>query len=684
MQFPYSYFEDEVREGFYIPSMIKCAWAAQLEVLEDITIVCQKYNIPYYAVSGTLLGAVRHGGFIPWDDDTDICMTRPDFDRFMAVAEKELPKGYFVLEIHHEKEWDEMFARVVNSKSIHFDQPFLEKFHGFPFVAGVDIFPLDYLAPDENELQLLTSLVDPIVMCAGTIDTEHIDASTMEEQIREIEELCNVKIDRSKSIKNELFCLATKLCSMYREQEADKLGMTPDWVEKPKMRWPKEYYDEVVFLPYEVTGIAVPIGYDEILRGIYGEYMRIAYDGGLHDYPFYRGQEEVLYKKGNPFPKRYRFHIEDFGEKGCNVADTLMQIKNRAKNSRESAKRKEVVFLPYKASTWDALESVWKAAMEEPDCDVYVIPIPYYDKNWDGTAKDMHYEGNLFPDYVPITGYDQFDFEKHHPDMIYIQFPHDRYHYVISVAPSFYAEKLINYTDQLIYIPYFVVDEIESWNEKALENAKAFINVPGVFYADKVIVQSENMRQVYIDTLTEFAGEDTRKIWEDKISGIGSPKVDQVVDQIVDRKKASLPVPAEWREMIRKPDGSVKKVILYHNSVSTLVQYQEQLIEKIEDTFRIFKEKQEEVLLLWRPNPFMEDSISQTHPQLWEKYQESVCRFMEEKWGIYDDMADSSLAVAFCDAYYGDAGYEMNLCRKEGKPVMWQNVNIINGIEKNE
>ena len=65
--------------------------------------------------------------------------------------------------------------------------------------------------------------------------------------------------------------------------------------------------------------------------------------------------------------------------------------------------RREMVFLPYKASMWDSLESVWKAADADPECDAYVIPIPYFDRNADGTVKEMHYEGDLFPDYVPVT-----------------------------------------------------------------------------------------------------------------------------------------------------------------------------------------------------------------------------------------------------------------------------------------
>ena len=86
MEFPESYFEDEVREGFFIPSMMKRCWAAQLQVLEDVDKLCEKYNIKYYGDCGTLIGAVRHGGYIPWDDDMDIAMLREDYECFLEHA----------------------------------------------------------------------------------------------------------------------------------------------------------------------------------------------------------------------------------------------------------------------------------------------------------------------------------------------------------------------------------------------------------------------------------------------------------------------------------------------------------------------------------------------------------------------------------------------------------------------
>ena len=155
MTFPDSYFEDEVREGFFVTSMMKRCWAAQLQVLEDVDALCQKYNIKYYGDCGTLIGAVRHGGFIPWDDDLDICMLREDYELFLKHMH-ELPEYYSILNWRETDDWIEAYARIINTDRIRFDDEFMEYFHGFPYSAGLDIFVLDYMYEDpdlEEELE---------------------------------------------------------------------------------------------------------------------------------------------------------------------------------------------------------------------------------------------------------------------------------------------------------------------------------------------------------------------------------------------------------------------------------------------------------------------------------------------------------------------------------------------------
>ena len=153
IDFPQGYFEDEVRDGFYVNGLMKKCWAAQIEVLSDIATICTKYNIKWYADCGTLLGAVRHGGFIPWDDDLDICMFREDYIRFLSVAENELKSIYSNYRIHnfHNEDFWEMISRVDNATSIEYSKEHLAKFHGYPFRAGVDIFPLDYMCENRAE-----------------------------------------------------------------------------------------------------------------------------------------------------------------------------------------------------------------------------------------------------------------------------------------------------------------------------------------------------------------------------------------------------------------------------------------------------------------------------------------------------------------------------------------------------
>ena len=145
----------------------------------------------------------------------------------------------------------------------------------------------------------------------------------------------------------------------------------------------------------------------------------------------------------------------------------------------------------------------------------------------------MHYEGDQYPAYVLVTKYDEYDFEAHHPDMIYIHNPYDDLNFVTSVPPFFFSENLKKYTDKLVYIPYFTLEEIKPDEDERIEGMKHFVTTSGVFNADKVIVQSEDMKQVYIKVLLEATNnnsEAARKYWDDKILGLGSPKIDKALN----------------------------------------------------------------------------------------------------------------------------------------------------------
>ncbi len=322
---------------------------------------------------------------------------------------------------------------------------------------------------------------------------------------------------------------------------------------------------------------------------------------------------------------------------------------------QEVPDRLEAVFLPYKASMWDSLESIWKAAGEDGDCDTYVIPIPYYDRNPDGSFREEHYEGKLFPKDVPITHYNEYDFEIRLPDVIFIHNPYDGGNYVTSVHPYFYSKNLKNFTNKLVYVPYFVLN-----GEGIDEN---FATPTAVLYADYIIAQTERERQDYIRYCSRLYPQGQ---FEKKVLALGSPKIDKV--RSVNRD--NVEVPGEWLE---RTEG--KKVILYNTSLNGLLKAGDAYLNKMQDVFTVFHNR-EDAVLLWRPHPLMESTLLSMRPELYAEYMRLKEWFQAEEIGIYDDTTDMYPAIGLSDAYYGDWSSLVWLYRETGKPVMVQDVEV--------
>lgn len=360
-----------------------------------------------------------------------------------------------------------------------------------------------------------------------------------------------------------------------------------------------------------------------------------------------------------------------------NLKKQLLRIENSIKN--DAPIRKEVAFFPYKASMWDSLESVYLAAKEDPDCDAYCVPIPYYDRNPDGSLGQMHYEGLEYPKNIEVIDWQTYNFEERRPDAIYIHNPYDDWNLVTYVHPRYFSANLKKYTDKLVYIPYFVSQEIEPDDQASIDGMKHFCFLPGIINADKVIVQSEKMKQIYVNEFLKAAqqrglsGKHLDKNYlNEKFLGLGSPKFDKVNNT----KKEDLEIPEEWLKIIEKPDGSWKKIIFYNTSIAALLEHNEKMLEKMKDVFQTFKENQDEVALLWRPHPLIKTTVSAMRPQLWMEYEKIVNQYKEAGWGIYDDSSDMDRAVVLSDGYYGDGSSVVQVYQETGKPVMIQNVDI--------
>lgn len=600
IDFPFEFFEDEVREGFYVSGFMKRAWAAQMEVLMLIDSICKKHNISWYADFGTLLGAVRHKGYIPWDDDIDISMLRPDYERFLSIVEEELPEGFILKSMYKEEVTYELFIRIVNTEYYCNSSKVGNSFHDFCFPVGVDIFPFDYVSDNDEREEARYSVLNVI---SGAIHaTEQNKDIDYEALITEVEQICEVAIDRSCPIKQQLYICMDQIAKIFGPEESSYVTSIPYYIKNRNYKCDKESFQKVIGLPFENITINAPIDYDDVLKCEYGDYMVVVKSGGDHNYPFYKKMEtainiknrfyyefnpvhlqnenrannQTLIEKINKFIATvYKVHtvLNEKKDSASNemVGGLLLSVQQAAINigtmieirkgentpevklleeyceliyqiyrSCEAEKisdgllekamvvvgdfkklvsampesYKEVVFLTYKGRYWDAYEKKYNECVEK-GINVRVIQVPYYEVKMDGTFGEMHYNAEGYPEYITLTDYDTYDFEKQHPDAIYIQTPYDECNRVMSVPPFFYSSNIKQYTDELIYIPFFIMDEIT--NEKYEQTMEYFCTVPGVVHSDKCIVQSEDMRQAYIEHLTKMSGDEYRSIWEKKI-----------------------------------------------------------------------------------------------------------------------------------------------------------------------
>lgn len=337
----------------------------------------------------------------------------------------------------------------------------------------------------------------------------------------------------------------------------------------------------------------------------------------------------------------------------CELCCKLLQMVVKELQYEKEVK-KEILFLPYKASMWDSLESIWLAAREDESCDVYVMPIPYCDRNPNGAAANWYCESGLFPGYVPLVDYRHYDIAERRPDVIYIHNPYDGCNLVTSVDSHYYSHELKKHTAMLVYVPYFISGK--EWPE-------AHVQLACYQYMDKMIVPREDMRiraeqgQLLDSCLSDYIPAKT-------LVPLGSPKADRVFFCEKNKK-----IPVAWKKNIRG-----KKVILYNISLSSVLRFGEKALQKMKYIFDCFVGKTD-VVLLWRPHPLMEATLKSMRPELYREYKILETEFINKRIGILDNTPDITMAVAIADAYLGEASSSViHLFGIAGKPLFFTNI----------
>lgn len=806
MDIPIDYLRDEVRSGFYIPTAVKQAWSAQLMVLSEIDRICKKYDITYFAEWGTFLGTVRHGGYIPWDDDMDISMKRKDYIRFREVADKELPDGFAIHDYDRKDDHWLFLSRVVNTNRMCFDDDHLEKYNNFPYIAPVDIFVLDYLYADEEKEKERCEEIKYILAVADAIVEGNMPPNLKELELRKLENKYKVTIDRKLGAVDtgrRLYRIAEEQMARTREEESDRIGQIFPWVLKGSRGLPKRYYESTVRLPFEMIEMPVPAYYHKVLSNRYGNYFEVrkVWDG--HDYPYFEGQKknlqavaeftlpEFVYNAGllrtpaTELSKEGSFrnlvsecakemkamldaiYIEaeagnyetvadlltqcqqlaiDLGTltesvKGENNASTTLVVghleklceclyavyetftdengldssllKDRLNNlkhisegvldviRKEIITKRDILFITSGVRQWKGLESVCRDivsdSMKETDkpislncnsddsdnnaannnaVDICVMPVPMLKKNIYGQVTmsndeildALDYEQYIeyfsrpecadYAENINLVAWNTYSLELHHPDVIYIQELYDSENPCMTIPPQFYAKNLQKYTGSLIYVQALKTAEFGLEDPLDMYNMKHYVTAPAVICADKVIVQSDNIRNNYIEKLTSFAGEETRDIWEAKL--------------VVEAGEVAT-------ESIQgNSEAACGKNILFCIGCNEAYEIEEAAVEKLRKKMDVFEQYGDKVKVgiclypgninEWYANEQIKLGISSLIEEYAEKDWCDLCEF--------NSNADMMRLAEEYTAYYGSPGPFVHMFTCLKKPVMLADLNM--------
>lgn len=274
--------QEEVIDGHLVTAETKKLWAVEMDIAQKLLDVCQKYNLKIWAAAGTMLGAVRHKGFIPWDDDMDFCMMREDYKKLIEIGPKEFEYPYFFQSFYTDAHAWEYLVKIRRSDTAAIEASY--QFHK-EFNRGifVDILVLDGVPQDKDDFRKLyrnVGIINRLLHNYRMLNPRYYSKMV---KIRHALIYAYVVIRNPYRLREKIEQLFLKnpindvdLCGAIEFHAS--VGTD---IKKIKIS-NKHCYDETVLLPFHDMLIPVPKGYDKLLTDIYGDYMKPVKGGASH------------------------------------------------------------------------------------------------------------------------------------------------------------------------------------------------------------------------------------------------------------------------------------------------------------------------------------------------------------------------------------------------------------------
>ena len=261
------FLKPETRDGFLVTAERKAVWKVLLDILEIVIEICDKHDIRYSMDGGSLLGAMRHKGFIPWDDDIDIAMPRSDYEKLQQILPKELPPHLFMQTSATDHEYDITHMKIRDSRTTALEMNHVAIGRKYNMGIFLDIFPIDGVpkSPVIRRIQMLRLKWIRIIYVLS-LRKEH---PTLKSRIGGLLARAIHKVLGDV----RLYRFRERIFSRYSMKECGvgAVGASEFGFVAPFKRLP-EWFERYETVPFEYLDVKVPREYDNLLTQAYGEW----------------------------------------------------------------------------------------------------------------------------------------------------------------------------------------------------------------------------------------------------------------------------------------------------------------------------------------------------------------------------------------------------------------------------
>ena len=294
------FFKEESRCGYTISEAMKKGWAIQLTVLDEVLSIAKKHELNIWMEYGSLIGAVRHNGYVPWDDDIDICMPREDYMKFLFILQKELPPfrkvySFYTCDNYPYPKAFVCCRDVIDLGISEKEASITNQLYNCPYATGIDIFPLDFIPANTDYWNYLSQLYS-ISYNLGIDYEVYLQTNELDSFLSQLEQTLNYHVSRDGNLRDSIWKLTDAISMMTTKEEAKWLTWYPEYTMcGDRRKRSLEAYSETIMVDFEMIKVPIPVGYDEVLKSEYGEnYMTPIKGTTGHDYPFYKNQERKI------------------------------------------------------------------------------------------------------------------------------------------------------------------------------------------------------------------------------------------------------------------------------------------------------------------------------------------------------------------------------------------------------